>query len=160
MFLTSFTGLAFDSRDKSRAIPIMVVRQYALARLSQWLSAWRSYLVISWSKHGNITWSWMILGVQLEQVKRNSIRLGTLTVHRRNERCSKPHCNGYPRAFGWKAKRSHEEPGPDSSRCRAYACRERSFTQQSRTTSIEGMKGGRGVQFGGQSYQYHEKPRQ
>lgn len=59
---------------------------------------------ISWSKRGNMTMSWIFLGMQLERVKKSPIRLGTLTVHRRNERCSKPHCNGYPRTFGSKAQ--------------------------------------------------------
>ena len=50
-------------------------------------------------------------------------------ITRRNERCSKPHCNGHPRAFGWKAKRYHDKPGPESSRCSAYVCKEQSFTE-------------------------------
>ena len=61
-------------------------------------------------------------------------------ITRRNERCSKPHCNGYPRAFGYPAKRNHDEPGPESCSCSGYVCREQSLTE----TEPHDMDGGIG----------------
>ena len=64
---------------------VIVMRHDTVASLLGCLSARRWVLIHPGPDRGNMSWSWKILGMQLEQFKENPTRLGTPLVHRETE---------------------------------------------------------------------------